>query len=110
MGANCRTKLHLEIKIAQARMIVRPAAKRPVILAFRLGDRQIIDAGDAPPHQAVLVEVPVLIAVAAEPVAAVIAPFIGEADGNSIVPEGPQLLDEAVIELAIPFSPEKRFD
>src|SRR6266702_4060690 len=51
--------------------------------AFALGNRHIVDAGYASAHQAVLVEFPVLVAVAAEPVAAVIAPFVGKANGQS---------------------------
>jgi hypothetical protein len=40
--------------------------KRPSVLALALVDRDIIDAGDADPHQAVLDEFPVLVAVAAD--------------------------------------------
>ena len=50
-------------------MIAGAAAKRPVVFALTLLDRQIIDAGDAQTHQSVLVEFPVLVAVAAEPMA-----------------------------------------
>jgi hypothetical protein len=56
-------------------MIVGAAAERPVELAFALLDREIVDAGDAQAHQAVFVEFPILVAVAAEPVAAVVMPF-----------------------------------
>jgi hypothetical protein len=51
-------------------MIIRAAAERPVELALGCTDRQIIDAGNAAAHQAVLVEFPILIAIAAEPVSA----------------------------------------
>jgi hypothetical protein len=50
-------------------MIVGAAANRPMVLALVLLGRQIVDAGDAQTHQAVLVEFPVLVAVAAEPMA-----------------------------------------
>ena len=91
-------------------MIVGTAAERPVIFALALRDRQIVDAGDAPPHQPVLVELPVLVAVAAEPVAAVVVPLIGEAHGDAVVAERPELLDQAVVELAVPFARQKRLD
>ena len=73
------------------RMIVGPAAERPVVFALGLGDRQVVDARDPQAHQAVLVELPVLVAVAAEPLAAVVVPFIGEAHGDAVAREGPQL-------------------
>src|SRR5208337_1964441 len=97
-------------EIAQRRMIVRAAAKRPVVLALALLDRQIVDAGDAQTHQPVLVEFPVLIAVAAEPEAAVIMPLIGEAHGDTIIAKSPEFLDQAVVELAIPLARQERLD
>jgi hypothetical protein len=57
-------------------VIVGPAAKRPAAFALALLDRDIIDAGDAKPHQAVIIEFPVLVAVAAEPITAVVVPLI----------------------------------
>src|SRR4030095_14732295 len=54
-----------------------------------------------------LVELPVLIAVAAEPAAAVIVPFIGETDGNTVFVVAPQLLDQSIVELALPLAHEK---
>src|SRR5437588_4105865 len=95
---------------AQAGMIVRAAAKRPVIFARAFGDRQIVDAGDAQPHQTILVEVPILVAVTAKPIAAVVVPFIGEAHRDAIVAKRPDFLDQAIIELPAPFPREERFD
>src|SRR4029077_2048058 len=92
----------LEPEIAQRRMIVGAAAERPVILPLALRDRQIVDAGDAQAHQAVLVEFPILVAVAAEPIAAVVMPFIGKAHGDAVLAERPDFLDQAVVELALP--------
>jgi hypothetical protein len=85
-------------------MIVRPAAERPRIFALALLDRQIVDAGDPPPHQAVVGEFPILVAVAAEPVARIVAPFIGEAYRDAFAVEGPDLLDRPIIELLVPFA------
>src|SRR5712671_4277675 len=85
-------------------MIVGTAAERPVILAPALLDRDIVDAGDAKPHQAVLVELPILVAVAAEPKPAIIVPLIGEAHGDAVFVKGPDFLDQPVIELAVPLA------
>lgn len=59
-------------------MIVGTATQRPPILPIRLVDRQIVDARDPPSHETVPVELPVLVPVRAEPVPAVVAPFVGE--------------------------------
>src|SRR6516164_10940297 len=81
-----------------------------MVLAFALFDRQVIDAGYAQAHQPVLIELPVLIAKAAEPIAAIIVPFVSEANCDSVLPERPNLLDQTVIQLAIPLARQKRFD
>src|SRR2546423_12543814 len=91
-------------------MVIGPATEGPVELALVRANRQIIDAGDAQAHQAVLVEFPILVAIAAEPVAAVVMPLIGEAHGDAVVAEGPHFLDQPVVELAVPFAGEEGFD
>jgi hypothetical protein len=91
-------------------MLVGAAAERPVVFALAFLDRKIVDAGDAKAHQAVLVELPVLVAVAAKPVAAVVVPFIGEAHGDAVVAEGPDFLDQAVVELAVPLTRQERLN
>src|SRR5436309_3818833 len=82
----------------------------PMEFAFGFLDRQVIDAGMAMPHQAILVEFPVLVPVSAEPVAGIVAVFIGEAHCDTVVSECPQFLDEAVLEFAIPFTTKKLHD
>src|SRR3954452_20022675 len=99
-----------QTEFAQTGMIVRTAAERPMIFARAFGDRQIVDAGDAQPHQSMFVKFPILVAVAAEPIAAIVVPFISEAHGDAIVAKCPDFLDQAIIELAIPFSCQERFD
>ena len=64
----------------------------------------------AQPHQAVLVELPVLVAVAAEPVAAVVVPFVGEAHRDAVVAKRPDLLDQPVVELALPLARQEGDD
>src|SRR5262245_25190495 len=91
-------------------MTVWTATEGPVIFALAILDRQVVDAGDAPPHQAILVELPVLIAIAAKPVAGIVMPFICKAHSDPVVAECPHFLDQPIIELAIPFAREKRLD
>src|SRR5262249_1255608 len=62
------------------------------------------------PHQPVRVELPVLVAIAAKPVAGIVVPFICKAHGDPAVAECPHLLDQPIIELATPFAREKRLD
>jgi hypothetical protein len=97
----------LKSEITQGWVIVGTATQWPVILAFTLLDWQVIDAGDAQVHQPVFIELPVLVAIAAEPIAAIVVPFVGEANRDSILAEGPNLLDQAIIKLAIPFAGQK---
>ena len=85
-------------------MIVRSTSLRPVELAFGLVDRMLVDARDAALHQAVFAEFPVLIAVGAEPLAAIIAVLIGKAHGDAVLCESPQFFDQAVVEFTIPFA------
>src|SRR3954471_24832361 len=94
--------LLLQLQIAEGRVIVGTAPQRPVIFAFALPDRQVIDAGNAQPHQPMLIEFPVLVAIAAKPIAAVVVPFVSEANRDPVIAERPNLLDEAVVKLAIP--------
>src|SRR5215470_20369848 len=91
-------------------MIIRPATKWPMVFAITFFDREIIDAGDPPPHQTFRVELPVLVSVAAKPVTGIIVPFIGKAHGDPIVAECPHFLNQPIIELAIPFASEERLD
>src|SRR3954467_410110 len=99
-----RVSVGLEPEITQARMIIGPAAKGPVIFAFVLADRQVIYAGDAPAHQTLGIEFPVLIAITAKPVAAVIVPFVGKTHRDTALAECPDFFDQTVVELAAPFA------
>jgi hypothetical protein len=100
----------LEAKLTQAGMIVGTTAKRPVVETVLFADRQIVDAREAHAHQPVRVELPVLIAVRAEPAPGIVTPFVGEANGDAVLVKGPEFLDQPIIELAVPFAGEKRLD
>src|SRR5258705_5069830 len=67
------------------------------MIPLALPDGQIVYAGDPDAHQTVLVELRIFIAVAAEPVAAIVAPFVGEAHGDTVLPKCPELLDQPVV-------------
>ena len=82
-------------------MIVGPAAKRPVVFTVALFDWDIVDAGDAQAHQTMLVELPVLIAVTAEPLAAVVVPFISKAHSDAVFAIGPDFLNQAIVDLLV---------
>ena len=66
-------------------MVIWTPTERPVVLPLGFFDRQIVDAGNAQSHQAVRVEFPILVAIAAEPGIAVVTPFVGKTHGDAIV-------------------------
>src|SRR3546814_3271209 len=55
-------------------------------------------------------EFPLLVAMAAIPLAAVVMPFIGEAHGDVVAGIGPDLLDQAVVHFALPFALQQGLD
>src|SRR6185312_15286803 len=72
--------------------------------AILLGDPDIVDAGFAPAHQPVLIELPLLVAVGAMPLTTGIVPFILKAHRDAIAVERPEILDQAIVELVRPFA------
>jgi hypothetical protein len=58
----------LQPEIAQASMAIRTASKRPMKLAIRFSDREVIDACQPQTHQSLFVELPSLISIRAEPI------------------------------------------
>ena len=60
-------------------MIVGTATERPMKLPIAFLDGEVVNAGDASLHQAMLIELPILVAVTAEPIAAIVVPFVGKA-------------------------------
>ena len=69
-----------------------PAAARrgPVKAAIFLGDRDVVDAGFAAAHQAVLVELPLLVAVGAMPLAGIVVPLILKPHRDAIADRRPR--------------------
>src|SRR3712207_3851311 len=77
---------------------------RAVPAAVALGDGDVVDAGLTTAHEAALVELPQLVAVAAEPLAGGVVPLVLEADGDAVVGGAPQALAQHVVELALPLA------
>src|SRR5215831_1227156 len=80
-------------------MVIRTAPQGPAVLALSFLDRQIIDADQTTAHEPILGELPVFIAIGPEPIARVIMPLIRKAHRNAGVMKGPELFDEAVVQL-----------
>src|SRR5438067_2366841 len=70
--------------------------------ALGLLDRDVVDARLATAHQAVLVELPQLIAVAAPPMAIRVVGLVLEPDRDPVLAERPQVLAQGIVELAVP--------
>src|SRR5690242_10648791 len=73
-------------------------------------DRDVVDAGLPAAHQAVLIELPEFVAVAAPPPARRVVALVLEADRDPVPVEGPQVLAQGVVELAIPLGGEELDD
>src|SRR6476660_9490266 len=78
--------LSSERTVAQPRHVHRPRPGRgPAEAAIFFRNLDVVDAGLAPAHQAVLVELPLLVAVGAVPLAGGIMPFVLEAHRDPVV-------------------------
>jgi ureidoacrylate peracid hydrolase len=84
-----------------------PGPEDPPVLLL---DRDVVDAGLAPGHQAVGVELPQFVAVAAEPLAGPVVAFVLEAHGDVVAVEGPQFLPQRVVEFAFPLGRQELHD
>src|SRR5579871_6939241 len=84
--------------LPQSRHILWPRAGRgPMKAPVLLGDRDIVDAGLATAHQAVLVELPLLVTVGTVPLPARIVPFILKPHRDAVAVERPEVLDQAIV-------------
>ena len=66
-------------------------------------DRQIIDAGVPVRHQAILVKLPILVAIGAEPVSISMVVFLRVSNRDAVIREGPEFLDQSVVQFLGPF-------
>src|SRR6476661_8153566 len=85
-------------------MVIGASTEEPVIFALAVFDRQVVDAGDPPSHQALFVELPILVAITTKPVARIVVPFICKAHGYPVVAKRPDLLDQPILQLANPLA------
>lgn len=61
-------------------------------------------------HQAVVIELPVFVAIGAVPLAAGVMEFVFEADCDTMAGEGPEFLFEFIVQFALPFAGEELDD
>src|ERR1044072_1257778 len=91
-------------------MVIRPPAERPMEFAVARGNGKVIDARDATLHEPAIVELPVLVAVGAMPIARIVVPLIRETNSNAIPLAGPKFFDEPIVQLPGPFARKKLLD
>src|SRR5437764_15288565 len=77
-------------------MFVRPAPKRPVVLAVRGQNGKVVDGCKSRRHKPIIIEFPVLIAVGAIPVIRVVVPLVSETYGDPVPSKRPHFLEHPV--------------
>src|SRR6266576_5946381 len=107
MMGSCRGRPRLLERELYAALPGRARAEDP---ALGLLDRDVVDAGLTAAHQAVPVELPQLVAVAAPPPALRVMGLILEPDRDPVTAERPQVLAQGVVELAVPLGREELDD
>src|SRR5262245_14575813 len=78
-----------------------------MVLTLSFFDWEIVNAGNASAHQSFLIKFPVLVAIASEPNAAVIMPFVSKPYCDTVLAKCPDFLDQAVIQLPAPLARQK---
>src|SRR5580704_14517839 len=97
--------------LAQSRHIGGPRTRRcPVKASVGFRDRNIVDAGFAAAHQAVVVELPLLVAVGTMPLPGIIMPLVLKPHRDAVATERPEILDQAIVEFPRPFAGKERHD
>ena len=96
-----RRSLHRELRSAFGG---RAGAEDPPL---RFLDGDVVDASLPAAHQAVLVELPELVAIAAPPLPLSVMALVLEPDRDPVFPEGPQVLAQGIVELAVPLADEE---
>src|SRR4051812_18443072 len=83
---------------------------RAEVAAIGLVDEDVVDACLAASHVALIVELPLLVAVATPPLPRRVPALVLKAHRDSIIRERPEVLSKRVFELAIPLATEERHD
>src|SRR6516165_3197516 len=78
-----------------------------MVLALGFFDWEIVNAGDASAHQPLLIKFPILVAIASEPIATVVMPFVSKPYCYTVLAKCPDFLDKAVIQLSAPLARQK---
>ena len=96
--------------------VQRPVVKRPEDNSFLpeasvlFPDDDIVDTGVSFFHQAVVVELPVFVAIGAVPLAGCIVKFVFEAHSDAVAGEGPKFFPEFIVQFVLPFAGEELND
>src|SRR4030095_2889317 len=99
-----------QTEVGRAGVAVRAAAQGPAVLAIRFANGHVVDARVAPGHETVGGELPVRVAVRSVPLPSVIVPLVAEANRDLVLVERPQLLDQPIFQLPVPFPREELDD
>ena len=91
-------------------MIIGARPQRPVELAIRLCNWDIVDAGLAAHHQSAFVETPLFVAIGAEPFSGGVMIFVLEPRGDLVFMESPDLFDQPVFQFSVPLGGQKGHD
>src|SRR5947209_19542009 len=91
-------------------MTVRTPSERPMILASRFRNGKIVDRRVPERHQAILLELPILVSIRSIPMAGVVVPLVSETHRDAVPGERPHFLDQPVIEFLLPLAREKSDD
>src|ERR1700733_8868731 len=77
---------------------------------FALLNREIVNTGVAVMHNPAVVELPVFISVRAEPLPGCVMRLVRETDCDARASKRPELFDEPIVQLFLPFASEKLHD
>src|SRR5579863_4113679 len=88
-------------------MVIWTTALRPAEEPIRLGDPHIIDAGIPMMHDSVRSELPILVAICPVPLFRIVVKFVCKPNRDPIATKRPQLLDETIVKLSLPFAHEE---
>merc|ERR1740129_1736494 len=75
-----------------------------------LSNRSLIDTGNTLAHVALVVKLPILIAIRPEPLTTDVVVLVFEAYCDTILVESPQVLAQHIVKLFCPLSPQEIFD
>mmetsp|Transcript_38117 Transcript_38117/g.91353 ORF Transcript_38117/g.91353 Transcript_38117/m.91353 type:complete len:205 (+) Transcript_38117:165-779(+) len=97
-----------QAKVRERGVVIGAAAEGPAVEPVGLGDGDVVDRRVADRHQALRVELPVLVAVGAMPLTVLRVVLVCKAHGDAVLCVRPVLLDESVVQLLSPLALEER--